>query len=792
MLNHLISTDLQAHYGQHCLDTLMAEATAVRQARFGTIQTYSPKVFIPLTKLCRDLCHYCTFSRPRPGSAAFLTPDEVLATARAGAAAGCTEALFTLGDKPELRFSQARDALERLGYATTVDYLEAMCRLVLTETGIVPHINAGILTRDEMARLKAVSGSQGLMLETTADRLGDKGGPHYRSPDKVPAVRLEAMRLAGELKIPFTTGILIGIGETRAERIDALLAIRALHLQFGHIQEVIVQNFRANPLTPMAGAAEPSLEELLWSIAVARLVLPPDVSLQAPPNLSDASFPRLLDAGINDWGGVSPVTPDHVNPSHPWPAVDRLRAATEASGRRLVARLPAYPAFLDRPWQDDASRRALLAQSDSHGLARMDSWSPGQPLPERTGSSAVAGEPSRAIADIVERAQAGAGIGQAEIEALFAARGPDVEYISTAADALRRAVNGDDLTFVVNRNINYTNICTHKCSFCAFSKGKTSDSLRGVPYDLDLAEVARRADEAVARGGTEVCMQGGIHPAYTGDTYLGLLRAVRAAQPDLHIHAFSPLEVRHGARTLGLGLEDYLTRLKDAGLGSLPGTAAEILDDEVREVICPDKLNTAQWLETIEAAHRVGLRTTATIMFGHVDHPRHWARHLIAIRDLQQRTGGFTEFVPLPFVPMEAPMGLKGQCRRGPTFREVRLMHAVARLALHPHLTSIQVSWTKLGAQGARACLEGGANDLGGTLMDESISRAAGAAHGQEMPPQEMEALIVAMGRSPRQRTTLYGAVPPALQATARNAAPLTPIILTPPRKYGQKEMINV
>jgi FO synthase len=772
------------------VDALLGPAVAVRDLAYGTVQTYSPKVFIPLTQLCRDLCHYCTFSRPRPGQRAFMTPEEVLGVAREGAAAGCGEALFTLGDKPELRFAAVRRELAELGHASTIDYLEAMCRLVLEETGLVPHVNAGIMTAEEMLRLKAVSGSQGLMLETVADRLGEKGGPHWRSPDKVPAVRLTAIATAGKLGIPFTTGILIGIGETRTERIEALLAIRTLHEQHGHIQEVIVQNFRAKPRTPMADAEEPSLDELLWTIATARLILPPEIALQAPPNLSDASFPRLLEAGINDWGGVSPVTPDHVNPERPWPAVDKLRAASEAAGRHLVARLPAYPGFLQAPWQDDAPRRALLALSDTQGYARMDPWSPGQPLPPQPVPRT--GPVSPGIERIVGRALGGDGIDAGEIAALFAARGSDVDHVCASADALRRAVNGDAVSFVVNRNINYTNICAYKCSFCAFSKGRGADSLRGVPYDLDLGEVARRASEAVARGATEVCMQGGIHPSYTGETYLALLGALKAAQPGLHVHAFSPLEVRHGALTLGLGLEDYLTRLKAAGLGSLPGTAAEILDDEVRAVICPDKLTTAEWLETIEAAHRVGLRTTATIMFGHVDTPRHWAKHLLAIRELQARTGGFTEFVPLPFVPMEAPMGLKGECRRGPTFREVRLMHAVARLALHPHLTSIQVSWVKLGAEGAKACLRGGANDLGGTLMDESISRAAGAAHGQELPPQEMEALIASLGRTPRQRTTLYGEVDEHTRALGRKAAPLAPVVLTPPVRYRQQEAANV
>jgi FO synthase len=774
---------------------LLSRAASFRDAAFGVNQTFSPKVFIPLTQLCRDLCHYCTFSRPRPGKRAYMTPDEVLAVAREGAAAGCSEALFTLGDKPEARFEQARRELDELGYATTIDYLEAMCRLVLDETGLVPHVNAGIITREEMLRLKAVSGSQGLMIETVSDRLSQKGGPHWRSPDKDPAVRLALLELAGELNVPFTTGILVGIGETREERIEALLAIRDSHLRHGHVSEVIVQNFRAKPRTPMAGAEEPSLEDFMWTIAAARLILPADVSLQAPPNLADAAFPRLMEAGINDWGGVSPVTPDHVNPERPWPALDSLRAATEAAGRRLVARLPAYPAYLAAPWQHDAPRKALLALSDAEGFARMDAWSPGKPLtiqPLPPQADPAVGAPSAEIARLTAKATDGEALSEDEIVALFAARGPDVEHVCAGADALRRSVNGDTVSFVVNRNINYTNICTHKCSFCAFSKGRGADSLRGVPYDLDLGEVQRRAREAVSRGATEVCMQGGIHPAYTGETYLALLHAVKEAEPGLHIHAFSPLEVRHGASTLGLSLTDYLTRLKDAGLGSLPGTAAEILDDEVRRVICPDKLMTAEWLETVEAAHNVRLRTTATIMFGHVDSPRHWARHLLAIRTLQQRTGGFTEFVPLPFVPMESPMGLKGTCRRGPTFREVRLMHAIARLALNPVLTSIQASWVKLGTEGVKAILAGGVNDLGGTLMDESISRAAGAAHGQELPPAEMEALILGAGRTPRQRTTLYGEVPEPIQQRGRQAAPLTPVILTPPKRGREKESLNV
>lgn len=775
--------------GQLPLPALMARAVVRRDAAFGTNQTWSPKVFIPLTQLCRDLCHYCTFSRAREGQTPYLTADRVLEIAREGVAADCTEALFTLGDKPELRYPAAERALQEMGYATTIDYLEAMCQLVLQETGLVPHVNAGVLTRSEMLRLRAVSGSQGVMLETVADRLGDKGGPHYRSPDKVPAVRLEMMKDAGELAIPLTTGLLVGIGETREERIDTLLAIADLHRAHGHIQEVIVQNFRAKPRTPMEMANEPDLDELLWSIAMARMILPDDISIQAPPNLSDVAFPRLLEAGINDWGGISPVTPDHVNPERPWPTISRLETATEAAGYRLVPRLPAYPAFLGKGWQDVAPRRAMLLLADADGMARRERWAPGQPV--TTAPIPAAGSASPPIARLLAQVEATGELSESDIVQLFRARGADVDHVCAAADALRRAENGDDVTFVVNRNINYTNICVHKCSFCAFSKGRSSEELRGPAYDLDLTEVARRTREASARGGTEVCMQGGIHPAYDGHTYLSLLRAAKEAVPHIHVHAFSPLEVRHGAQTLGLSVSDYLERLKLAGLGSLPGTAAEILDDEVRSVICPDKLDSAQWLETMEAAHRLGLHTTATIMFGHVDTPVHWARHLIAIRDLQCRTGGFTEFVPLPFVPMEAPMGLRGECRPGPTFREVRLMHAVARLALHPHIRSIQVSWVKLGAAGARACLEGGANDIGGTLMDESISRAAGARHGQEFAPAEMEAMIVAMGRRARQRTTLYDTVDAEVRLRGRTAAPLSPVVQTPPRKNSRRDSVN-
>ncbi len=768
------------------LGELMAEARALRGAGHGSVQTYSPKVFIPLTQLCRDYCHYCTFSRPpERDRRAYLTADEVLAIAREGALAGCTEALFTLGDKPELRHPIARAELDAMGYATTIDYLEAMCALVLRETGLLPHVNAGVMSRDEIAKLRAVSASQGLMLESTSERLCQKGGAHYQSPDKAPAARIETIRLAGELRVPFTSGILIGIGETRDERLDALFALRDLHAEYGHIQEIIVQNFRAKARTPMAGAAEPDMDDLLWTIAAARLILGPEMNIQAPPNLSSAEFPRLMDAGINDWGGVSPVTPDHVNPEAPWPEIATLRTGTATRGRVLVKRLPVYPGFNDTNWLAPKIAARVRELSDTDGFSRDDTWAAGAVAPPRL--TRAEGAASVAARSLVDRVRNSAPT-EADVVALFQARGADVDFICDAANDLRREVCGDDASYVVNRNINYTNICLYSCGFCAFSKGVTHEALRGKPYDLDHSEIARRVREAVARGATEVCLQGGIHPSYTGDTYISLLRTVRAASADVHIHAFSPLEVTHGATTLGLPIAGYLKLLKAEGLGTLPGTAAEILADEIRALICPDKLNTDEWLAVMEAAHGVGLRTTATIMFGHLEAPKHWARHLLRVRALQARTGGFTEFVPLPFVHMEAPMALRGQTRNGPTFREARLMHAIARLALHPLITNIQASWTKLGPEGARICLDGGANDLGGTLMNESISRAAGASHGQEMPPEAMEELIRAAGRTPVQRTTLYGPITEAQHQCALGAAALEPIIQTPPRKRVREQ----
>ncbi|MGL6279976.1 MAG: 5-amino-6-(D-ribitylamino)uracil--L-tyrosine 4-hydroxyphenyl transferase CofH, partial [Gaiella sp.] len=698
-----------------------------------------------------------------------------LAIARAGAAAGCTEALFTLGDKPELRYRVAREELAVLGFATTLEYLARCAQRVLEETGLLPHLNPGVMTKEELRTLRPVAASMGIMLETTAARLAERGGPHWASPDKLPAVRLDTIRHAGELAIPFTSRILVGIGETRAERVEALLALRSLALEHGHLREVIVQNFRAKPATRMADHPDATLEEHLWSVAVARIVLGPDVHVQAPPNLAYDDFHLLLDAGIDDWGGVSPVTADHVNPEAPWPAVERLAAACRARGLELAPRLPLYPEHVDEleRWVDPAVAPAVLRLVDASGLARDDRWAPGEP-----GTT-----PYLLGRDPLPLGVTGDALAEEEIVRLLDARGAELERVLASADRLRREVCGDDVTYVVTRNIQYTNVCYFRCGFCAFSKGKLAENLRGPAYLVPLEEIVRRSGEAWERGATEVCLQGGIHPAFTGETYAEIVAAIRESVPGIHVHAFSALEVWQGAATLGVELDPYLARLRGLGLGSLPGTAAEILDDEVRAVICPDKVTTEQWLQVHAAAHRVGLRSNVTIMFGHVDRPVHWARHLLRARAQQAATGGFTELVPLPFVPMEAPMYLQGRARRGPTFRETLLVHAVARLALHPVITNVQASWVKLGPDGVRQALAAGVNDLGGTLMNESISRSAGSEWGQELAPEQMEELIRSAGRTPRQRTTGYGTPPQEQVERSFGAAPLAPVVSPPVRE---------
>src|SRR5580698_4724250 len=677
---------------------LLPAAQALTLEGFGRVVTYSRKVFIPLTQLCRDVCHYCTFAKtPRHLAQPYLSLDQVLKIARAGAAAGCREALFTLGDQPEARYPAARRALGALGFATTLEYLAHCAQAVHAETGLLPHLNPGLMQPADLARLRPLAVSMGLMLESGSARLSARGGPHFGSPDKLPAARLATLRAAGELAVPMTTGLLIGIGETRRERIESLLALRELHARHGHLQEIIIQNFRAKPGTRMAHAPEPTLEEHQWTLAVTRLIFGAAMSLQAPPNLQPQALTALIRAGVNDWGGVSPVTPDHVNPEAPWPHLAGLAQATRAAGRTLTERLALTPRFVQRvaDWVDPALRTAVLRLADASGRARTDDWyaGAGTPVPRAFAQPRRRGaRTGAALAALLGRATRGEELAEGELAALFALEGAPMLAVLRAADELRAAHCGDEVSYVVNRNINYTNICLYHCGFCDFSKGRSARSLRGPAYRLDLPEIARRTQEAWAAGATEVCLQGGIHPDYTGDTYLAIVAAVKSACPDMHVHAFSPLEITHGARTLGL-------------------------------------------------------RSTATIMFGHVDAPIHWARHLLSVRALQRETGGFTEFVPLPFVHMEAPLWRKGLARSGPTLRESLLMHALARLCLHPHITNIQTSWVKMGPEGAALALRSGANDLGGTLMNESITRAAGGVNGQEFDAQRIIGLAAGVGR---------------------------------------------
>jgi len=772
------------------LENLMAEARAIRDSRFGTRVTYSPKVFVPLTMLCRDRCGYCTFAQPPARlESPYLTPAQVRALARAGARVGCHEALFTLGEAPEDRYPVAGEWLEQHGYESTIDYLVAMSRLVIDETGLLPHANAGALSRGDLARLRTVSPSQGMMIESLRADLAC----HRGAPDKTPERRLATLEWAGELQIPFTTGILVGIGEDRDDRIKALEGIAASHRRHGHVQEVIVQNFLPKDGTAMHLEPACPADTYLDAIALARLILPPDVHLQAPPNLSD-DFGVLLDAGIDDWGGVSPVTADHVNPERPWPDLDLLRSVSEARGFVLAPRLTIHPEFALDPerWLDEAMRFPVLDRSDAEGLGRDD---PGAVLPQKltpptpeqvdggieilqvgprstawySGANVApttlvpgSGSAGGRVAEVIAGSRLGQTLGVDEIVSLFGARGPELEAVAAYADELRRSVVGDVVTWVHNRNINYTNVCTFKCRFCGFSKGPLSLNLRGTPYLLTLEDLAQRTAEAAGLGATEVCLQGGIHPDFDGDYYIDVTRAVKAAVPEIHVHGFTALEVTEGAKRLGEPLSEYLVRLMDAGLRTLPGTAAEILDDEIRSIICPDKINTDEWLDAHRTAHSVGLRSNITIMFGSVEQPVHWARHIVRTRDLQAETGGFTEFVPLPFVHMATPLYLQGRARRGPTFREAVLMHAVPRIAYHGLIDNIQASWVKLGTEGARQMLQAGANDLGGTLMDENISRAAGADHGQGMEPADFADLVAPLGRTLEQRTTLYGRLTPA------------------------------
>jgi FO synthase len=775
------------------LTELLAKAGERRNALFGSRVTYSPKVFIPLTMLCRDTCGYCTFAQPPARlENPYLSPEQVLAIARAGAKRGCHEALFTLGERPELRYEVAETWLRDNGYDSTVHYVHAMAKLVLDETGLLPHANAGALYKDELALLRPVSPSQGMMIETLRDDLPC----HRGAPDKVPQRRLDTLEWAGELKIPFTTGILVGIGENREDRIAALLAIAEAHDRHGHVQEVIVQNFLPKPRTGMQHEPPCPHDEYMWSIAMARLLLPDTVHLQAPPNLSD-DFGVLLDAGIDDWGGVSPVTADHVNPERPWPALDLLRTASNDRDFELAPRLTIYPEYVADPerWLAPELRFAVQDRSDAELLGRDD---PGSMWPEKVTAADVVNDGAEVVLvghkssqwysgaknpapilipgvartpghlqEIFDDVERGILPDESQIVSMFRARGGEMNSIAEFADHLRRQVVGDVVTWVHNRNINYTNVCTFKCKFCGFAKGALSLNLRGTPYLLTLDDIAQRAAQAATMGATEVTLQGGIHPDFDGDYYIDVARAVKDAVPEMHVHGFTALEVTEGARRLNESLSAYLLRLKDAGLASLPGTAAEILDDKIRAILCPDKINTEEWLECHRQAHKIGLRSNITIMFGSVEGIDSWARHMVVTRELQKETGGFTEFVGLPFVHMASPIYLQRKARRGPTFRENVLMHAIARIAYHGLIDNIQVSWVKIGIDGARQMLQAGCNDLGGTLMDENISRAAGANHGQKMTEDSFGALVSPLGRTLEQRTTLYGRTPGGRELTS-------------------------
>ncbi len=755
-----------------------------RETLFGTRISYSPKVFIPLTTLCRDQCKYCTFAQP-PGKveSLFLSPDDVLDIAKKGTQAGCHEALFTLGERPELRYPAAADWLNDHGYSSTVDYLVAMCELVRSETGLLPHANPGAMTSDELAQLRTVAASQGMMVESLRADLDC----HSQAPDKEPARRLETLHAAGRLSIVYTTGILVGIGENELDRIEALREIASIAKKYGHIQEVIVQNFRPKPGTAMWKSPAADDEDFYRAIALARLILPSDVHVQAPPNLSDDITP-LVESGIDDLGGISPVTLDHVNPERPWPEIGQLDSTLAASGYQLVPRLTIYPEFAKDPetWIDPNLRFNVLDHSDSEFLARDDvgpfvphrsrpTVEPDdgaevtlQSKPKSTWYSGVDGTPRQLITDsepylsapiteILTAVESGLSPGFDELLRLFKARGDEITQIARSADRLRRQVSGDDITYVKNRNINYTNVCTFKCRFCGFSKGPLSLNLRGAPYLLSMNEIQQRVAEAAEAGATEVCLQGGIHPDFDGDYYIDVCRAVHDAAPAIHIHGFTALEVTEGARRSAVSLRDYLTELKSVGLRSLPGTAAEILDDKVRKVLCPDKISTEEWLEAHRVAHLVGLRSNITMMFGSVEETESWVRHLLVTRKLQQETGGFTEFVGLPFVHMASPIYLQRKARRGPTFRETLLVHAVARLAYHGVVDNIQASWVKIGFDGVAQLLQSGCNDIGGTLTNENISRAAGAKHGQSASLDDFARLTEPLGRPLKQRTTVYG-----------------------------------
>ena len=770
-----------------CLsDALIQASFEKKKTYFKNLLTYSPKVFIPLTFLCRDVCHYCTFAQtPKKVESPYLSIAQVIAIAKEGEAHGCFEALFTLGDKPELRYKAAREWLEAHGFKTTNEYLGACAAAVLKETSLIPHLNPGCLTPNEIKKLKPLSGSMGLMVESLSSRLTEKGQPHYGSPDKDPLFRMQTLEEAGKQSVPFTTGILIGIGETRLERLESLHKIAELHKKYNHVQEVIVQNFKAKPNTLMTNAAEPSFDELMWTIAMARLILPGDISLQVPPNLNSEYVSQLTLSGINDFGGISPVTKDYVNPEAPWPEIEKLNQIVLKTNQFLKPRATLYPKYFADletfSTQEIASK--LLQITDSQSLIRSDQWKSGVSNKIPSYPEAILSSNIRSLIKDVETNPSAV-----NVQSLLETSENEFQYIVKYADEVKSQIHGPDISFVVNRNINYTNICSFKCNFCAFSKGKGHDDLRGKPYNISEEEIIRRTKEAIDRGATEVCLQGGIHPKFSGETYLDIVRAIRSVSDSIHIHAFSPLEIDHGRKTLNISVKDFLIELKNVGLNSLPGTAAEILHDDIRAIICPDKLNSNEWVEIIKAAHSVGLPTTSTMMFGHVENMSHVAHHLIRLLEIQNSTNGLTEFVPLPFVAEEAPIFRRGKSRPGPTFKETILVHSVARILYNGSINNIQGSWVKMGLPGLKYLLSSGINDIGGVLMNESITRSAGASFGQELNLDDVLSIIDELGLNLKQRNTLYHSLTNDIQDLINlQSIPLIPII----NEYHQPKKIN-
>lgn len=746
-------------------ERLLALAGSVRDAglaasgRPGVI-TYSRKVFVPLTTLCRDRCHYCVFV-DTPGQLlkkhkpAFMSPEQVLAVVRQGQAMGCKEVLLTLGDRPEDRWPEARAWLDEHGFGSTIEYVAHIARLVTAETGLLAHANPGVMSEDELRMLRPAAPSMGMMLETTSRRLFEEPGQvHFGSPDKDPAVRLEVIDAAGRERVPFTTGILVGIGETEHDRAASLVAIRDAHERHqvagqGHVQEVIVQNFRAKPRTAMQGAPDADLLEYVAAVAVARLVMGPRMRIQVPPNLSDAGeFGLLVRAGADDWGGVSPLTADHVNPERPWPHLDDLARMTAELGFALRERLTAQPEFvLDaETWIDPALRPAVAALADAGtGLAAAPAVAPFRPsrLPvqeaeERRASTA----PGPGVRRLAEAAAADPlTLDDADWVRLLGATGDDLDVLAATADDVRRYTVGEAVTLVVNRNL-------------------TSTGLRAAPTGeaaaFTLDDVGAIAADAWDLGATELCVQGRLDADAEPTGYLDIARAAKAAAPGLHLHAYRPQDVWDLADRTGLGLDGSLSAMREAGVDTVPGTGVKVLSERVRGLVAPTDLEIDRWVEGITTAHRAGFRSTSVIFYGHVETAAERIAHLRRLRAIQDETGGFSEFVP---IPLPGPAGGVPLVPGRAALDEHRAMVAVSRLLLSGSIPHVQIPWTRVGRAASAVLLQSGGDDLGGALLDGRVKPEAGIEHGLELPVTDAAALVARLFRPFRLRTTTYGQV---------------------------------